>query len=438
MQTVLTTHVTSSLLVTVLLAVLWYQYRVHYQGLGLWVIHGLLLLAGLTLLGLRGRVPDWLSISVANFITLLAHALLYAGICRFLGHRPDYRWIVVSLAVFAALFNWFTWIRPDLDARTLVMAALIIALLLPAIRELGRSPESRAGAIYRPLQWMLVLYALFWATRLVITLILPQGAGTSFLDSAWLTTFMVLCLVMINLGITFALSLMVSSRLSHQLQARNQDLQAARDHLASALQERETLLRELYHRTKNNMQVITAILELQASRISDPALARILEETRNRIFAMALVHQKLYQAGDLSRINLGDYIQELLPLLVASYPELKERIRVESRLAAVNVSLEIAVPCGLVLNELVSNVCKHAFPQERQGTLTVELCQSPQGQVELTVSDDGQGLPAGFDPRRDGNMGLQTVLAIGQRQLLGQVELESHPGVVCRLRFALP
>ncbi len=209
----------------------------------------------------------------------------------------------------------------------------------------------------------------------------------------------------------------------------------AEEQIRKSLAEKETLLRELHHRTKNNMSVIIALLDLQAEESDDRRLQAAFADSQNRIRSMALVHQKLYEAQDLSHINLKDYIGDLTKLLVASYQVSSDRISITLEMEDVSVLIDTAIPCGLILNELVSNALKYAFPDERVGEIRIQLHQLESGEVQLSVADDGAGLPPGFDLRRNGRMGLQTVFALAENQLYGKVSFDTRQGVTCQIQF---
>jgi PAS domain S-box-containing protein len=213
----------------------------------------------------------------------------------------------------------------------------------------------------------------------------------------------------------------------------------AEEQMKVALAEKETLLRELYHRTKNNMQVIMAMLELQQLYANDDRVVQIMTDMRSRIQSMALVHQKLYQSGNLSSIDLGEYIRELAALLVDSY-QVRPSVRLSLDTQVIPVLIDVAIPCGLVLNELVSNAMKYAFPDGQEGEIRVSVLCDEQGKIHLTVSDSGVGLAAGFDPRQEGRLGMQTLIALVEHQLQGQISFQSRPnaGVACQVVFQDP
>lgn len=223
-----------------------------------------------------------------------------------------------------------------------------------------------------------------------------------------------------------------NAALNREIDERRQ----AEERLKVSLREKEVLLRELYHRTKNNMQVICSMLGIQASYTDDPGVRDKFEEMEHKIQAMSLVHQKLYQSGDLSRIDLREYIRDLTSLLMKSYRISSNKIALTLDMEDLSVLIDTAIPCGLVLNELISNTLKHAFPGNREGEIRVSLKRDMENTIELHVSDNGVGVAPGFDFRQSAAMGLRTVTAIVEHQLQGNVMFETGNGVACRVRFS--
>jgi len=206
----------------------------------------------------------------------------------------------------------------------------------------------------------------------------------------------------------------------------------AEESVARSLREKEVLIQEVYHRTKNNMQLIASFLQLEAEASGDERVASVLNDMIGRIISMALVHQKLYESKDLSRIDLGNYVTDLVSSMRGAYLEGRGGmdISVEAEPGIIAI-IDLAIPCGLVLNELVANAVKHAFAGRPAGCIRVSLRRSSPGTLELKVSDDGEGLPPGFDFRRDGRVGLQTVVSIVELQLRGSIFFSSGPGATC-------
>ncbi len=209
----------------------------------------------------------------------------------------------------------------------------------------------------------------------------------------------------------------------------------AEEQIKRALKEKEVLLRELYHRTKNNMHVICSMLALRAAHVKDEYALSVLKEIEDRIQSMALVHQKLYQSQNLSSIDLKEYIGDLVALLMESYKSQTDRVSLVLDLENVPVLIDIAIPCGLILNELISNALRHAFPEDKKGAVKVRLRKREDNTILLQVSDDGIGVPPGFDFRQRQSLGLQTIFALAEYQLQGEVTFESGEGVSCQIQF---
>ncbi len=208
----------------------------------------------------------------------------------------------------------------------------------------------------------------------------------------------------------------------------------AEEALRASLREKEVLLREIHHRVKNNMQVISSLFNLQAGRTMSDECRGVLKEGQARIRSMSLVHEKLYQSRDLSKIEFGGYVRSLTAHLFQSYLDKPDRVRLETDFEDVFLDINAAVPCGLILNELVSNALKHAFPGGRSGTIRIGLQKDPTGAVELGVADDGVGLPAGFDLRESGGFGMEIVNLLVD-QLDARFEVEGTKGTSFKVTF---
>jgi PAS domain S-box-containing protein len=218
----------------------------------------------------------------------------------------------------------------------------------------------------------------------------------------------------------------------------NQDIterKRTEEQIRKDLKEKEVLLRELYHRTKNNMQVICSMINLQRTRIDDPTARELLTDIETRIYSMALVHQNLMQSNDLSRLNLKDYLETLIEHLRQGYFGPSTEIVIRADLEDVDVELDTAVPLGLVVNELFSNIRKHAFRGRTSGVVRVTLRRSPQDDIVLEISDDGPGWPDAEGPVKGANLGLQTSVALIEQQLEGHIDFENRNGLLVRIRI---
>lgn len=203
----------------------------------------------------------------------------------------------------------------------------------------------------------------------------------------------------------------------------------------AALEEKEVLLREIHHRVKNNMQVIQSLIWMQASQVGDDGMRRLFSEVERRISAMALIHETLYQSDNLAHLDLQQYIQRLCQGLTGLFEGPAAHIAWDIDCQAIRLDLDKAVSVGLVLNELVTNALKHAFDQ-RGGTVAISAGQDGDGRIAIRVADDGRGLPPGQDGAAGRSLGLFLVRGLVQRQLKGELEITTGPGVEFVIRFA--
>ena len=197
--------------------------------------------------------------------------------------------------------------------------------------------------------------------------------------------------------------------------------------IRTALVEKETLIKEVYHRVKNNLQVISSLFNLQLSTLSAGPARTALEQGAERVYAMSLVHQKLYQSDNLSSIRLDNYIRDLCQQMGQAAAIEQRGIGLLMELEPVDIGLETAVPLGLLLNELISNSLKHAFPDGRQGEIKVQLSRTSDSMVRLVVSDNGIGMPAGLDHESATTLGLKLIYTLSG-QLDAKMEMESDQG----------
>jgi len=209
----------------------------------------------------------------------------------------------------------------------------------------------------------------------------------------------------------------------------------AEERLRALLTEKELLLKEVHHRVKNNLQVISSLISLQADCLVDAQLQGVLGDVRDRVKAMALVHEKLYQTEDMARLDFAEYAFSLLKNLWSSHSAANGNVRLNMFPAPLILPVEMAVPCGLILNELASNAIKHAFPGGSGGEVTVTLeHDTATGAVCLSVRDNGVGLPADLDWRQSSSLGLRLVQMLAG-QMHGTVQTGSGPGTEFRLGF---
>jgi len=208
----------------------------------------------------------------------------------------------------------------------------------------------------------------------------------------------------------------------------------AEDRLQGSLQEKEVLLREIHHRVKNNMQVISSLLNLQSRRIKDTDVLEMFKESQRRIRSMALIHERLYQSSDLSRIEFSEYLRNLATHLFHSYQVDASRVQLKIEAEAVNLNINTAIPCGLIVNELISNALKHGFPEGRSGRVGIDLHRLEGDGYSLRVVDDGVGFPEGLDFRKTETLGMQIVNTLAS-QIDASIDLGRDKGTEFTLHF---
>ena len=210
----------------------------------------------------------------------------------------------------------------------------------------------------------------------------------------------------------------------------------SRDLLEESLREKEVLLREIHHRVKNNLQVISSLLNLQVASMPSDEARKGLLESQSRIQSMALLHQLIYQSKDLARIELGDYLRALVDYLVSTYADSSGRVTASVSAPSVRLDLDRSIPCGLIVNELVTNSFRHAFPDQRIGHIAVIVSQPEPTRLVLEVRDNGVGIPASIDLERATSFGLQIARSLAQ-QLEGTLAIERGQGTTVRVVFPI-
>jgi PAS domain S-box-containing protein len=224
-----------------------------------------------------------------------------------------------------------------------------------------------------------------------------------------------------------------------QLRAFNADLEKRvtirTSELTASLKERETLLQEIHHRVKNNLQVISSLINMQTRKMADAAGRSALEECRTRVQTIALIHEKLYQSRDYSKVPFSEYARSLAENIFHATGVSPGTVALELDIETLSLAVDKAIPCGLIINELITNALKHAFPNERTGAVRLVLRRVSDREIRLTVADDGIGLPASFDIRTSKTLGMQLVTTL-VKQLDGQLEIDQTDGATFRFTFS--
>jgi two-component sensor histidine kinase len=208
----------------------------------------------------------------------------------------------------------------------------------------------------------------------------------------------------------------------------------AEERIKKSLQEKNILLKEIHHRVKNNLQIISSLLNLQSRSIDNEKYLNIFKESQNRIRTMALVHEKLYQSDDLGHINLPNYLYNVAMNLFHSYSSNSREIQLKTDIDDISLDIELAIPCGLIVNELISNSIKYAFPEDRHGKINLEVKLMNDELYEIVIKDDGIGIPDSISLEKTSSLGLQLVRAL-VNQINGEMSLFKNNGTKFVIKF---
>jgi two-component sensor histidine kinase len=292
--------------------------------------------------------------------------------------------------------------------------------------DLAEAAHMRSNEI----QTLLILPMIFQARVVGLMEISQARAGRAFADNE---------ITLGQLLANQAASAIENARLYKRAQGEIAERKRAEDMIRASLKEKEVLLQEIHHRVKNNLQVVSSLLNLQSGYVQDESAQQMFQESQNRILSMALIHERLYQSQDLARIDLSEYLQTLSAELIHSYRANAAPIKLKIDAEDVLLNIKKAVPCGLIVNELVSNALKHAFPAHQQNgkepEVRIQLSADPQDRVTLIVSDNGVGFPKDVDLQTLESLGLRLVNTL-ITQLEGTLELANHDGTEFKLQFS--
>jgi len=347
----------------------------------------------------------------------------------------------VFLAEYALIVSMILLTRISVKTKAIVIAAGF--WLVGVISLVLAGPEGESGIWFSVCVLITSLFvsfrvSLLWAaidfcTGMAFAVLHSRGLiGWPILINFPFVSWLIQCINIFCIDLTFAVA---NAMLIRGVDTSFKSLAAAEAEVRKNLAEKEMLIRELYHRSKNNMQVVSSLLMLHSYELQEPASKAIFKDVINKIGSMSLVHQKLYESRDLSNIDMADYVRDLVVLLMNGYGVPAGKIDLAVSIESFPLSIEVAIPCGLVISEIVSNSLKYAFPGERQGRIDIAMKKADGDFVALRISDDGIGVPPGFVVSTDGKMGMQTVFTIVTRQMQGEINLRRNNGVGYLIRF---
>jgi two-component sensor histidine kinase len=418
LPTVLVICIVIELSLTLYLMVVWVNHRRNFPGIGLSVLGMVCMSLNFAGLLTQGKVHPLISIVAANAFVPIGYSFLVTALHRLQDKKPrrlpEAIFFLIILAVVIEQYI-FGIIIPELRIRMMSMGFVIQFFSLYIVLFLFTT-----GSFRHPPGMLLIVS--FLIQFIIFTVRIPYSLSPDlpqyFLHASGFQSVSALSWIIVSCAWPTGFTLLISRQLQEKDKLQNE--------------EKTVLLRELHHRTKNNMQSIIAYLQLQQNFTESEEARGQLQMTENRIHAINLVHRKLMGSDNLSRINIKSYVEELADLVFESYLIDRDKIRFEPEIENFEVLIDMAIPIGLIINELFSNAFKYAFPDNR-GVLALTLRQGNSNTIEMTVRDNGQGLPPGFDPDITGTLGIQTVCAIVKGQLRGAIEFDNRGGFFCRM-----
>lgn len=205
--------------------------------------------------------------------------------------------------------------------------------------------------------------------------------------------------------------------------------------IKASLREKNVLLREIHHRVKNNMQVISSLLNLQSRHAEDEKALDMLRGIQNRVKSMTLIHERLYQSKDIAKVSFAEHVQTLISHLFSSYGADARAVKLNINIKDVLLDINTAIPCSLIINEIISNSLKHAFPGGRKGEIKVAMHPINEKEIRLIISDDGIGLPEETDFRKTDSLGLHLVRLLAEDQLHGDIKMDRTKGTNFNIRL---
>jgi PAS domain S-box-containing protein len=209
------------------------------------------------------------------------------------------------------------------------------------------------------------------------------------------------------------------------------------EQVKKSLLEKETLLREIHHRVKNNMQIISSLLRLQYGYIKEKKYQEMYKDNQNRIISMSLIHEKLYKSQNFTNVDFNEYIKDLITGLFQSYGVNTGKIALNLDIKNVSLGVDAAIPCGLIVNELVTNSLKYAFPDNRMGEINVAIRPVDENMIEMVVRDNGIGIPADLDMGKIKSLGLHLVKILAENQLQGKMQINRNEGTEFQIKFKM-
>jgi len=403
------------------------QYHItrRYAGMRFWLLGCISLFAGFLLVPAR-LLSGFNEISVIfnNFFFVLGWLLIASGYMRFFNRSEPRVLMLTGFVLYMVAILFFTLVHDSLVIRVVLFSLAWSVIMLGTAVFLFRVDDRRLRFMRRVSGWVLVVEGIFFLVRAILASMHTRPDNFFTTDPLQIAMFFVLVVTTILLVVSIII--MVNQRL--QVEANE-----ARDKHADLARQREVLMRELQHRVKNNLNMISMFLSIERERSTNDDLRDVLAGAIGRVKVISSIYERLYLSSDLTKIDIASWVRD-----IASYvrslapPETEIRIEAET----MHLDSNLAVPLGMILTELLINSVKYAYPSGAAGVIRVR-CQREMGNLVLVVEDDGVGLPPAFDPEKNSGLGMKLVTSLA-RQIKGSCTIDGRQGTTARLVFPFP
>ncbi|MBN2441032.1 MAG: sensor histidine kinase [Spirochaetales bacterium] len=417
MRSILFVHSIINTVILFLSIIVWIGNRKRYPGTFGWMIGLLTAACGEILLMLRGIIPDFFTIVMSNTCLLSGYVIFYFGLRHFIENKVRGSFNIILICIFFALFNIFGLVSPDLFLRYIIFSVFIVIISSQFVWFLIKNASGKLKQTFIGLSALFSFYGIVYIVRIITTIVWPPH--DDFYHSGMIENVYIIISQIVILIIGIFLVVIINKKLLSELQIY--------------ADENKILVKEIHHRVKNNLQMILSLLQLQSNRTDEIYIKEAFKTIRNRILSISFVHEKLYRENDLGNIELSYYLNSLIEGLIQTYDLSYSNIKFISQVPDFKLNIAVAVPIGLIVNELVTNSIKYAFPGKDFGTISVKFYKNSE-LYTLSVRDDGIGLPENFKLENNQSLGSQLLLTL-VRQLDGSIEYNTNNGTHFKIFF---
>ena len=400
------------------LLVVWYIHRNNYKGIMYFVIGMFLLALGNSAIAFRAVLTIFVSVVVGNVLILAGITFIYQSFAALFNHKISA--VTKTILISAVIIGLINQIIFGVFSNNVTIRIIVVSTLysIPAILILSLLRKKHSKNIV-PVLFLIITFLLqtiVMLMRVPMTIIGPEA--TDFLKMGGFQTFSLTINTLTTCSWPIGYSLLIVEQLR---------LKAIEEHNTT-----KTLMHELNHRTKNTMQVMISLLSLQKKYSDSDIIKEELSAAESRLQSIAIVHENLYLSGDLSTIPLKVFVNDLTKLISENFNLRDKNIKIDMDVEELFVLIDTAIPIGLILNELLTNIFRHAFPDD-SGIVNLKISRENNETIRITLKDDGIGIPANIALDKPKTLGLATVVNIVKTQLAGTLEIIANNGTICTI-----